>query len=143
MAKQNPDLFLIKIGDGADPVVYGTLCGLASRSLTIDGDAVDVTTIDCSGGTGNAWQEMMHGLRKVEVSGSGYFDDKAQSTRMVTSKMTGTAIDDFQVIVPGLGTFEGQFLIGQLGLAAEIGGGAVSQEMTLSSTGVVTFTAEV
>lgn len=142
MTLQNPDLFLIKQGDGADPVVYATLCGFASRNLTIGGDAIDVTTIDCEGSGGNAWMENAHGIRNVSFSGSGRFKSKSQTVSLITKKFTGDGIDDFQIIVPGLGTFEGKFLIGDLGLAAEVGGGAVSMEMALSSTGAVTFTAE-
>lgn len=142
MAKQNPDLFLIKIGDGADPVVYGTLCGLASRSLTISGDAIDVTTIDCTASGDNAWMDNAHGIRSMSISGSGYFENKAQTAGIITNKLDGDGIDDFEVVVPGLGSFVGRFLIGDLGIAAEIGGGAVSMEMALSSSGKIVFTAE-
>jgi predicted secreted protein len=142
MAKQNPDLMLLKIGDGADPVVYSILCGLNSRDLTLDGDTVDVTTIDCSGAGGKAWREMANGVAQVSFSGAGFFENKAQSTKLVNSKISGTGIDDFQLIVPGLGTFEGKFIIGSLGFAAAIGGGAVTQTIELASTGAITFTAE-
>jgi predicted secreted protein len=142
MANQNPDLFLIQMGDSADPVVFGTLCGLRSRSFTLGGDAIDVTTIDCAGSTNNAWQESAHGLRTVELSGSGFFKDKAQTVSLVNKKMTGNGIEDFNVIVPGLGAFTGKFLIGSLGIAAEIGGGGVSQEISLSSSGPIVFVAE-
>lgn len=143
MAKQNPDLMLLKIGDGADPVVYSILCGLNSRNLTLDGDTVDVTTIDCEGEGGPAWREMAQGVRQVSFSGSGFFESKTQSTRLITAKLTGDGKNDFQVIVPGLGTFEGRFMIGTLGISGEVGGGAVTQSLELSSTGPITFTAEV
>jgi predicted secreted protein len=142
MAKQNPDLFLIKIGDGADPVVYSNLCGLASRSLTVGGDAVDVTTIDCAANGTNAWADQAHGIRSMSVSGSGYFENKTQTASLIDNKLAGDGIDDFTVVVPGLGSFVGRFLIGELGIAAEVGGGAVSMDMSLSSTGTVVFTAE-
>lgn len=142
MAKQNPDLLLLKIGDGADPVDYSILCGLNTRNMTLDGDTIDVTTVPCDGLGSKVWREKMAGISQVSFSGSGYFQDKAQSVKLVTSKMTGTSIDDFQIVVPGLGTFEGQFIIDSLGVAGEVGGGAVTQEMSLSSTGRITFTAE-
>ena len=142
MAKQNPDLFLIKAGDGADPVVYETMCGLNSRSLTMDGDVIDVTTIDCTGGGGKLFQEMVAGTSKVSFSGSGFFENKAQVSALVTSKLQGTGINDYQVIVPGLGTFEGKFICENIGTAGEINGGAVTLEFGLSSTGTVTFTEE-
>jgi predicted secreted protein len=143
MAKQNPDLMLLKIGDGATPVAYSILCGLTTRNLTLDGDTVDVTTIDCEGAGGPAWQDMAQGVRKVAFSGSGFFESKAQSTRLVTAKLTGDGKDDFQVIVPGFGTFEGRFIIGALGISGEVGGGAVAQTLELASTGPITFTPEV
>jgi predicted secreted protein len=143
MAKQNPDLMLLKIGDGADPVVYSIVCGLNSRNLTLDGDTVDVTTIPCDGNGSKVWREMASAISQVSFSGSGYFENKLQSTAMVTSKLEGTGVDDFQVVVPGLGTFEGKFIINSLGYAGEIGGGAVSMDMDLSSNGIITFTAEV
>lgn len=143
MAKQNPDLLLLKIGDDSDPIVYSTLCGLNSRNLTLDGDTVDVTTIDCTGAGAKAWREMANGVAQMTFSGSGFFESKAQSTVLVESKSTGTAIVPLQVIIPGLGTFEGQFIINSLGFAGEIGGGAVSQEVDFASSGAITFTAEV
>lgn len=142
MAKQNPDLFLIKIGDGADPEVFDRLCGLNTRSFTIGGNEIDVSTIPCDENGGNAWQEMAHGLRRVSFSGSGFFESKAQSTTLVESKMTGDGKVNLQVVVPGLGEFEGTFLIGDLGLGAELDGGAVSQDVAFSSASLITFTAE-
>ncbi|MGH1579078.1 phage tail tube protein [Planktotalea sp.] len=142
MAKQNPDLMLLKMGDGADPVGYSTLCGLNSRNLSLDGENVDVTTIPCDGAGGKVWREFAAGVAQVSFSGNGYFAEKAQSVRLVEAKMTGTSIDDFQVIVPGLGTFEGKFAIGTLSIAGEVSGGAVTQSLELASTGEITFTAE-
>jgi len=143
MPKQNPDLFLIKVGDGAEPIVYSTLCGLNSRNLTLDGENIDVTTIDCTGAGGKLFQEMVAGTAKVTFSGSGFFESKAQTSALITSKLNGTSINDYQVIVPGLGTFVGKFITGSLGVAGEINGGAVTMEIGLDSTGTITFTAEV
>lgn len=142
MAKQNPDLMLIKIGDGEETEAFSTLCGLNSRNLTIDGDTIDVTTIDCSGGGGKLWREMMAGIAQMSFSGSGFFESKAQSTILIESKISGTGVKNFQVIVPGLGEFEGPFIIDSLGIAGELNGGAVTQEFSLSSAGPIVFTAE-
>lgn len=142
MAKQNPDLMFLKIGDDSDPIVYSTLCGLNSRTLTLDGDTIDVTTIDCEGSEAKAWRDMASGLSQMSFSGNGFFENKAQSTVLVTSKMTGTGIVPLQVIVPGLGDFTGSFIIDSLGFAGEINGGALTQDVSFSSTGTIVFTAE-
>lgn len=143
MAKQNPDLLFLKVGDGADPETFSTLCGLNSRNLTIDGETIDVTTIDCTGSGDKLFREMVAGISQMSFSGSGFFESKAQTVILVNSKLTGTAVLNFQVVVPGLGTFEGPFIIDSLGVAGEINGGGVTMEVALSSSGTITFTAEV
>ena len=143
MAKQNPDLLLLKMGDGATSEVFSTLCGLTTRNLTLDGAAVDVTTIACDGSGDPAWREMAQGVRQMSFSGSGYFQTKTQSVALIEAKMDGSGIKNFQVIVPGLGTFQGPFMIGSVGVSAEVGGGAVAQSLELSSSGKITFTEEV
>lgn len=142
MAKQNPDLLLLKLGDGAEPEVFATLCGLNSRNLTLDGETIDVTTIDCTGSGGKLFREMMAGVSQVSFSGSGFFENKAQTTTLVNSKLTGTGVLNYQVIVPGLGAFEGPFIIDSLGVAGELNGGGVTMEMALSSSGTIAFEAE-
>lgn len=143
MPKQNPDLMFIKIGDGADPEVFVTLCGLNSRNMTIDGETIDVTTVDCTGSGDKLFRQMMAGTSAMSVSGSGFFESKTQSVILVNSKMTGTAVLNLQIIVPGLGTFEGPFIIDSLGIAGELNGGAVTQELSFSSADTISFTAEV
>lgn len=141
MAKQNPDLMLLKIKNTTGEE-FSTLCGLNSRNLSLDGENVDVTTIDCSGEGGKLWREHMAGVSQVSFSGNGFFQDKAQSTRLVNSKLTGTSKEEFEVIVPGLGTFTGTFIIGTLGIAGEISGGGVTQSLELASSGAIVFAAE-
>lgn len=142
MAKQNPDLMFLKLGDGQEPETFATLCGLNSRNLTIDGETIDVTTVDCTGSENKLFREMMAGISQMSFSGSGFFESKAQTTILVNSKLTGTAVLNYQVIVPGLGEFEGPFIIDSLGIAGELNGGGVTMEVALSSAGTITFTAE-
>jgi len=143
MTKQNPDLFLIKVGDGETPEVFSRLCGLRTRSVTLGGSAIDVTTIPCEEGGTTAWQENMHGLRTFAISGSGFFESKAQVVRLLASKTTGTGIVNMQAVAPGLGTFQGLMLIGDIGLGADIDGGGVTQDVSFTSAGAITFTPEV
>ena len=85
---------------------------------------------------------MVAGTAKVSFSGSGFFENKAQAEALITSKLEGTGINDYQVIVPGLGTFTGQFITDSIGTAAEINGGAVTLEFALASTGTIAFAVE-
>ena len=49
MAAQKGSALLMKIGDGASPEVFTTIGGLRSTSISLNEEAVDVTTKDSSG----------------------------------------------------------------------------------------------
>lgn len=140
MAKQKGRLMLIKIGDGESLETFNTLCGLRSKTLTINNSEIDVTTADCDDPGGALWTEVLTGAKRVSVSGSGYFKDETSEARLNTVLMADDSICNFQVIVPDFGTFEGAFMVqtGEFGGEQEDG---VTQSLTLGSSGEVTFTA--
>ena len=62
----------------------------------------------------------------------------AAETALITAAMSAAATEDFQIVIPNLGTFEGTFSV-----AVEYGDdSAVTGSMSLESTGPVAFTAE-
>jgi TP901-1 family phage major tail protein len=146
MAKKNGRLLLIKIGDGAETEAFTTLCGIQSKTLTVNNNNFDVTTSDCTNPGGQLWQEVMTGMRSIEVSGNGIFEGGTSLTRFKAIAFgtgaadTADAIGNFQVIVPEFGTFEGAFHVNSV----EFGGeqeGPVTYSLTLASSGAVAFTA--
>ncbi|WP_340286705.1 phage major tail protein, TP901-1 family [Sulfitobacter pontiacus] len=146
MAKQQGRLLLIKIGDGAETEAFTTLCGIQSKTLTVNNNNFDVTTMDCTAPGGQLWQEVMTGMRSVEVSGNGIFEGGTSLTRFKAIAFgtgvadTADAIGNFEVIVPEFGTFAGAFHVNSV----EFGGeqdGAVTYSLSLASSGAVTFTA--
>lgn len=146
MAKQQGKLLLVKIGDGELTEVFTTLCGLTSKTLTLNNNNFDVTTADCTAPGGQLWQELMTGMRSVSVSGNGLFEGGTSLDRFKAIAF-GVAVTDsdeatgnFQVIVPGFGTFEGAFHVDSV----EFGGeqeGAATYSFSLASTGYIAFTA--
>lgn len=141
MAKQKGRLMLIKIGDGVTPTEgFTTLCGLRSKTLTINNAEVDVTSADCDAPGGPLWTEVMEGVKRVTVSGNGYFKDEANEATLTTLAMADTPIGNFQIIVPDFGTFEGAFLVSSVEYGGEQEDG-VTYSLSLASSGEVTFTA--
>ena len=140
MAKQLGRALLVKIGDGADPEVFSNLCGLNSKSLTINNSAIDVTTPDCTTPEGALWTETLAGLKNVSVSGDGFFEDSTAEARMNTVVMQADNQCNFEVIVPDFGTYAGAFRITSVEFGGETEGG-VTYSISLESTGTVTFTA--
>jgi TP901-1 family phage major tail protein len=140
MAKQLGRALLVKIGDGEVSETFSNLCGLNSKSLTINNSSIDVTTPDCTTPEGALWTETLSGLKNVGVSGDGYFEDSTSEARMNTVAMSADSSCNFQVVVPDFGTYAGSFRISSLEFGGETEGG-VTYSLSLESTGAVTFTA--
>ena len=140
MAKQLGRALLVKIGDGASPVVYSNLCGLNSKSLTVNNSSIDVTTPDCTSPEGALWTETLAGLKNISVSGDGFFEDSTAEARMNTVAMANDNSTDFEVVIPDFGTYAGTFRIASLEFGGETEGG-VTYSLSLESTGTCTFTA--
>lgn len=143
MAKQKGRTLLVKIGDAVTPTEgFTTLCGLTTKTLTINNSEYDVTTLDSTTPGGALWTEVQSGAKRVSVSGNGYFEDEANEAAFNTLAMSAEPIANFQVIVPQLGTFAGAFFISSVEFGGEQEGG-VTYSFSLASNGTVTFTAAV
>lgn len=140
MAKQLGRLMLVRIGDGATPEVFGLLCGLRSKTLTINNAEIDVTTVDCTDPGAALWTEVLGGVKRVSLSGNGYFKDEATELRMNTAVMAAEPIANFQIVVPSFGTFAGAFLVSSVDYGGEQEDG-VTYSLSLASSGAVTFVA--
>lgn len=140
MAKQLGRALLVKIGDGAGGESFANLCGLNSKSLTINNSSIDVTTPDCTSPEGSLFTATLAGLKNVSISGNGFFEDSTTEARMNSVAMANDNQANFQVVVPDFGTYAGAFRITSLEFGGETEGG-VTYSLSLESTGAVTFTA--
>ena len=140
MAKQLGRALLVKIGDGEVSETFANLCGLNSKSLTINNSSIDVTTPDCTTPEGALWTATLAGLKNLSVSGDGFFEDSTAEARMNTVAMSADNAVNMQVVVPDFGTYAGAFRISSLEFGGETEGG-VTYSISLESNGVVTFTA--
>ena len=137
MAKQLGRALLVKIDDGSG--TKNNLCGLNSKSLTINNSSIDVTTPDCTTPEGALYTETLAGLKNVSVSGDGFFEDSTAEARMNTVAMAADNSTSFEVVVPDFGTYAGTFRITSVEFGGETEGG-VTYSLSLESSGTVTFT---
>ena len=140
MAKQLGRALLVKIGDGEATEAFTNLCGLNSRSLTINNSSIDVTTPDCTNPEGALWTATLNGLKNISVSGDGYFEDSVAEARMNTVAMGADNACNFQIVIPDFGTYSGAFRIASVDFGGE-SKGAVTYSLSLESNGAVTFVA--
>ena len=132
MAVEKGSAFLLKVGDGAATPVYATVAGLRTTQLSINGEAVVVTT-KASGG----WRELLSGagMRSVSVAAAGVFTGSAAETRVKGSALSG-AIDDYELSFESGERMRGRFLVTRLDYAGDFNGER-TYTLALESSGAV------
>ena len=132
MAAEKGSAFLLKIGNGAAPVAYATVAGLRTTQLSINGEAVAITSKDSGG-----WRELLSGagVRSVSVSGAGVFTGSAAEVRLRGNALSGT-IDEYRLSFESGETMTGRFLVTRLDYAGDYNGER-NYTLALESSGPV------
>ncbi len=145
MTAQKGSAFLVKmdIAVSGDPT-YTTVGAMTSKSLKIDEEVVDVTNQDSE----EKWRELLSGagIRKISISGSGIHTKNAaiaDGRKIVAAQLAQrtAGFKSWEVIVPGLGTFEGPFMITSYANKGPHDK-EVAFDLSLESASAVDFTAE-
>jgi TP901-1 family phage major tail protein len=123
---------LLKVGNGASPLVYATVAGLRTTQMSVNGEMVAITSKDSGG-----WRELLSGagVRSVSVSGAGIFTGSAAETRIKGNALAGT-IDDYRLSFESGETLSGRFLVTKLDYAGDYNGER-SYTLSLESSGPV------
>ncbi|MDB5681650.1 MAG: phage tail protein [Sphingomonas bacterium] len=132
MPAEKGSAFLLKVGNGATPVVYATVAGLRTTQLSINGELVAITSKESGG-----WRELLSGagVRSVSVSGAGVFTGSAAETRIKGNALSG-ALDDYRLSFESGDTMTGRFLVTRLDYAGDFNGER-SYTLSLESSGAV------
>ena len=132
MSAERGSAFLLKVGNGATPVVYQTVAGLRTTQLSVNGEMIAITSKDSGG-----WRELLSGagVRSVSVSGAGIFTGSAAEVRIKGNALSG-AIDDYRLTFESGETMTGRFLVTRLDYAGDYNGER-SYTLNLESSGAV------
>jgi TP901-1 family phage major tail protein len=132
MPAEKGSAFLLKVGNGAEPVVYATVAGLRTTQLSVNGEAVAITSKDSGG-----WRELLSGagVRSVSVSGAGVFTGSAAETRLKANALSGV-LDDYRLSFESGESMTGRFLVTRLDYAGDYNGER-SYTLSLESSGPV------
>ncbi|HEX8445125.1 MAG TPA: phage tail protein [Sphingomonas sp.] len=132
MAVEKGSAFLLKVGDGAASPVYATVAGMRTTQLSINGEAVVITS-KASGG----WRELLSGagVRSVSVSGAGVFTGSAAETQLKANALSGV-LDDYELSFESGERLRGRFLVARLDYAGDYNGER-SYTLALESSGQV------
>jgi len=141
-AKRGSEL-LVKRGDGASPEVFTTVGALRTKSLTLNGNAINTTTADDVDGNDEIWNTYITGPKDFAVSGSAIIKlaNKTQTQAIYNAFATGT-IENYQIVVPYLGTFTVATIIDDFSFEAAYDD-VVQFNLSIRANQAPTFVAEV
>ena len=132
MAAEKGSAFLLKIGDGENPVNYTTIAGLRTTQMTVNGEPVPITSKDSGG-----WRQLLSraGVRSVSVSGAGVFTGTDAELR-IKNHALGGIIDSYELSFEGGERMQGDFLVTRLDYSGDYNGER-SYTLSLESSGPV------
>ena len=109
---------------------------MRTQKLSINADAVDITSADSSGG----WRELLAnaGLRKATIAGTGLFKDAASDALIRTAFFNGT-IANWQIVIPSFGVIQALFQISALDWRGDYNS-ELTFDLSLESAGPLSFT---
>jgi len=132
MGVEKGSAFLLKVGDGATQPSFATVAGLRTTQLSVNGEAVVVTSKDSGG-----WRQLLGGagVRSVSVAGAGVFTGSAAEARIKGHALAGT-LDDYRLSFESGDHMTGRFLVTRLDYAGDFNGER-TYTLALESSGPV------
>ncbi len=132
MAAEKGSAFLLKVGNGANPPVFATVAGMRTTQMSVNGEAVNVTSKDSG-----AWRELLSGagVRSVSVAASGIFTGSAAEVRVKGNALAGL-VDDYELSFESGERMRGRFLVTRLDYAGDYNGER-TYALSLESSGAV------
>lgn len=132
MAAEKGSAFLLKVGNGASPPVFATVAGMRTTQMSVNGEAVNVTSKDSGG-----WRELLSGagVRSVSVAASGIFTGSAAEVRVKTNALAGQ-LDDYELSFESGERLRGRFLVTRLDYSGDYNGER-NYALSLESSGAV------
>jgi TP901-1 family phage major tail protein len=132
MSAEKGSAFLLKVGNGAEPPVFATVAGMRTTQMSVNGEAVNVTSKDSGG-----WRELLSGagVRSVSVAASGIFTGSAAEVRVKTNALAGL-VDDYELSFESGERLRGRFLVTRLDYSGDYNGER-NYALSLESSGPV------
>jgi TP901-1 family phage major tail protein len=140
MPQQKGRELLIKMGDGASPQIFSTICGITTRSFAMSSNEVDTTIPDCDDPSAVVQKTSTPGIQDRTFQGSGKFVSGAAGTALADAARLGE-VHDYQVIVPGYGQFQGPFIVTDFQWSGDMEG-SMDFSATFKPSAALAFTAE-
>lgn len=117
---------------------YVSVCVTEARSLEINNEEIDITKPDCAAPGSKLTLALMYGVQRINVQIDGAVVNNTARAAM-TADAVNQVITGYQIVVPGVGTFEADFLV-----SLTFSGDKTNElqcQGRMSATGLVSFVA--
>jgi TP901-1 family phage major tail protein len=141
MAQENARELVIK-REATPAGTFVFVCGIRTRSFSISNAQVDTTVPNCADPAAPIVATARPGRQTLSFSGDGLFDNGIVG-KAVAEDARQQRTTNYQIIVPGYGSFEGPFMVGDFEFSGEMEDQlAFSASWVPTDAGALEFTAE-
>lgn len=120
MSQQNArELVIARGNEDGPPETFTFLCGIRTRSFNVGNNQVDTTIPDCDVPSNPIVNTAEPGRQTITFNGQGLIVTNTQGKAFLEDSRL-QRIKNYRVTVPGWGTWEGPFMVGDLELSGEM-----------------------
>lgn len=119
---------------------FVSVCVTEARSIEINNEEIDITKPNCADPGSKLTRSLMYGMQSIGVQIDGAFVGN-EAQKAMTSDAVNQVVSEYQIVVPGVGTFEADFLVSMTFSGDKTN--EMQAQGRMSATGVVGFTAAV
>ncbi len=120
MANQNARELVIKREDSPGSGTFTFVCGFRTRSFQMSNAQIDTTVPNCADPAQPIVATAKPGRQTIQFSGDGLFDNNTIGKAVADDARLQNTTINYQVIVPGYGTFEGTFFVADFEWSGEM-----------------------
>lgn len=111
MSQQNARELVVKRESDITPGTFVFVCGIRTRSFQMSNAQIDTTVPNCANPAAPIVATARPGRQTISFSGDGLFDSDEIGKAVADDARLQRTDKNYQVIVPGYGTFEGPFFV--------------------------------
>lgn len=138
VAKRGSELTISR-GDGASPEVFTQVGDVQNATLTINGNAIEITTGDDVDGNGEIWRTYLTGPKDFSVQANGISNAFLPIQTVYDDYATG-AFTNYEIAVPNVGTYTLSMIVDTMEFTGNYDG-AAGFSVTLRASGAPAFVA--
>lgn len=120
MAQQNARELVIKRESDTTPGTFVFVCGFRTRTFSMSNAQIDTTVPNCADPSQPIVATAIPGRQTLSFSGDGLFDNDEVGKAVADDARLQRTDKNYQVVIPGYGTFEGPFFVGDFEWSGEM-----------------------